>query len=94
MRRGSLSYVEELELVEHTLVKIQRTTITIAKLPAEDRLEALHEFGRAYAIAMRQDTIAAAKWLETVVMGVRELVTEIDKTGGRYLTVKPHPTPL
>ena len=53
-----------------------------------------HEFGRAYAIAMGQDTIAAAKWLETVVMGVRELVTEIDKTGGRYLTVKPHLTPL
>jgi hypothetical protein len=94
MRRASLSYVEELELVEHTLVAIQRTAITIAKLPVEDRLQALHEFGRAYAIAMGQDTLAAAKWLETVVMGVRELVTEIDKTGGRYLTVKPHLTPL
>jgi hypothetical protein len=94
MRRQSLSYVEELELVERTLVAIQRTAITIAKLPVEDRLLALHEFGRAYAIAMGQDSIAAAKWLETVVMGVGELVTEIDKTGGRYLTVKPHLTPL
>jgi hypothetical protein len=43
---------------------------------------------------MGQDTIAANKWLETVLIGVRELVTEIDKTGGRYLTVKPHLTPL
>ena len=43
---------------------------------------------------MGQDSIAAAKWLETVVMGVGELVTEIDKTGGRYLTVKPQLTPL
>ena len=65
MRRASLSYVEELELVEHTLIAIQRTAITIAKLPVEDRVQALHEFGRAYAIAMGQDTIAATKWLET-----------------------------
>jgi hypothetical protein len=79
MRKASLSYVEELELVEHTLVAIQRTAITIAKLPAADRSEALHEFGRAYAIAMGQDTAIAAKWLETVMIGVRELVTEIDK---------------
>ena len=54
MRKASLSYVEELELVEHTLVAIQRTAITIAELPAEDRSEALHEFGRAYAIAIRK----------------------------------------
>ena len=94
MRKASLSYVEELELVEHTLVAIQRTAITIAELPAEDRSQALHEFGRAYAFAMGQDTAIAAKWLETVMMGVRELVTEIDKTGGRYLTVRPRLTPL
>jgi hypothetical protein len=69
VRKASLSYVEELELVEHTLVAIQRTAITIAKLPVEDRPQALHEFGRAYAIAMGQDTTSAAKWFETVMMG-------------------------
>jgi hypothetical protein len=93
MRKKPLSYVEELELVEQTLAAIQRTAITIAKLPVEDRAAALHEFGRAYAIAMGQDTTTAAKWLETVMMGVRQLVTEIDKTDGRYLTVRPRLTP-
>lgn len=47
------------------------------------------EFGRAYANAMGQDTTAAAKWLEAVTTGVRQLVTEIDRNGGRYLAVMP-----
>lgn len=93
MGKEYLAYIEELELVEQTLVAIQRTAITIAKLPVEDRAAAFHEFGRAYAIAMGEDTIPAAKWFETVMMGVRELVAEIDKTDGHYLTVGPRLTP-
>jgi hypothetical protein len=61
----------------------------IAKLPVEDRAEAFHQLCRAYAVAMDQDTLAAAKWVETVMTGVRLLVAEIDKSGGRYLNVIP-----
>jgi hypothetical protein len=93
MRPKYLPYVEELELVERTLVTIQRTAATLAKLPVEDRAEAFHEFCRAYALAMDQDTSAAAKWVEPVMTGVRNLVIEIDKSGGRYLNVMPRLTP-
>lgn len=93
MAKEYLAYIEELELVEQTLAAIQRTAITIAKLPVEDRDAAFHEFGRAYAIAMGQDTTAAAQWFETVMTGVRELVAQIDRTDGRYLTVLPRLTP-
>ena len=44
---------------------------------------------RTYALAMGEDTPAAAHWVESVMLGIRELVAEIDSNGGRYLTVKP-----
>jgi hypothetical protein len=93
VRKASLSCVEELEIVEQTLLTIQRTAVTIAKLPVEERAEAFHLLCRTYALAMNQDTSAAAQWVEAVMMGVRQLVTEIDRTGGRYLTVIPRLTP-
>ena len=92
MRKEYLAYVEELELVEQTLVMIQRTAVTIASLPAEDRAEAFHLLCRTYALAMGQDTTAAANWVESVMTGVWQLVTEIDKSDGRYLTAIPRHT--
>jgi hypothetical protein len=93
MRKEYLTCIEELELVEQTLVTIQRTAVTIASLPAEDRAEAFHLLCRTYALAMGQDTTAAANWVESVMTGVRLLVTEIDNSGGRYLSVMPRLTP-
>ena len=89
MGKGYLAYVEELELVEQTLSMIQRSAITLAKLPVEERADAFVLLFRTYALAMGEDTPAAAQWGESVMIGIRELVAEIDSNGGRYLTVKP-----
>ena len=89
MGKGYLAYVEELELVEHTLSTIQQSAITLAKLPVEEREEAFILLFRTYALALGEDTPAAAQWVESVMLGIRELVAEIDNNGGRYLTVKP-----
>ena len=61
MRKEYLAYVEELELVEQTLTTIQRTAITLAKLPVEQRSEAFYLVFRTYALAISQDSPAAAK---------------------------------
>ena len=92
MRKEYLAYVEELELVEQTLTTIQRTAITLAKLPVEQRTEAFYLVFRTYALAISQDSPAAAKWIESVMRGVNELVAEIDSNGGRYLNVMPRLT--
>lgn len=90
MRKQAFSHVEKLELVEQTVATMQQSAITIAKLPPEDRAEALRVLDQTFAVAMRgEDKIAAAKWARSVMTGVRLLVTEIDKSGGRYLKVVP-----
>ena len=89
MRKEYLAYVEELELVEQTLTTIQRTAITLAKLPVEQRTEAFYLVFRTHAHAISQDSPAAAKWIESVMRGVNELVAEINSNGGRYLNVMP-----
>ena len=92
MRKKAFSHVEKLELVEQTVATMQQSAIAIAKLPPEDRAEAWRVLDQTFAVAMRSrgdDTIAAANWARSVMTGVRQLVTEIDKSGGRYLKVVP-----
>ncbi len=78
---------EKQELVDHTLGTIQRTAVKIAALPAAARGEAFDIAHRTYADAMHrfgQDNIAAGRWVEMVMTGVRLLVEEIDNSGGGY----------
>ena len=96
MRRKLVSHTEMLELVEQTVATMQRSASTIAKLPLEDRAEALRVLDQTYAVGMRgrwQDPRAAANWTQSVMAGVRQLVTQIDESGGRYLKVIPRLTP-
>ena len=60
-----------------------------AKLPVEEREEAFVLLFRTYALALGEDTPAAAQWVESVMLGIRQLVAEIDNNGARYLTVRP-----
>ena len=97
MRRKVISRPEMLKLVEQTVATMQRSASTIAKLPLGDRAEALRVLEQTYAVAMRgrwQDPMAAANWTQSVIAGVRQLVTQIDDSGGRYLKVIPRLTPL
>ena len=96
MRRTVISHAEMLRLVEQTVATMQRSASTIAKLPRGDRAEALRDLEQTYAVAMRgrwQDQVAAANWTQAVIVGVRQLVTQIDASDGRYLKVLPRLTP-
>jgi len=87
MLEADIALFEQLALVDETLGTIQRTAAKIAALPSEARDEAFIMADRAYAEAMvrsGQDTIAAAKWVESVMTAVRVLVAEIDNSGGRF----------
>jgi hypothetical protein len=68
---------------------MQRSAVIIAELPLEHRAAAFHELDQSYAVALRGRDQAAAKWAQSVVTGVRQLVTQIDNSGGRYLKLTP-----
>ena len=89
MRRKAISRPEMLELVEQTVATMQQSASTIAKLPLGDRAEALRVLEQTYAVAMRG--AGKTRWRPRIgprrYRGVRQLVTQIDDSGGRYLKV-------
>jgi hypothetical protein len=76
---------EQQQLAEYTVGTIQRTAMRIAAIPAGAREDAFDAAHQAYASAMHQrgqDHVAAARWVEMVMTGVRQLVAQIDISGG------------